>query len=124
MFEREIERGATWLDEVSPGWEFKIDFAALEMRQACQCILGQVFKNEEVWVDYIEYAPVTAGYDFGIVLGTGDEGMDSYDRHRWAVNHGFNVDNGLTAYGECGFAQLEKEWTEFVKDRIDEGVVL
>jgi len=40
-----VEAGASFLDEVHPGWDEKIDLAHLDMSHSYRCILGQLYKH-------------------------------------------------------------------------------
>jgi len=44
-----VAAGAAWLDERKPGWERKIDLAALQIKLPCRCVLGQVFAGGREW---------------------------------------------------------------------------
>jgi len=38
-----VEAGASFLDEVHPGWDKEINLAELNMKSSTRCILGQVY---------------------------------------------------------------------------------
>ena len=39
---KHVTDGASWLDEVSPGWERKIDVSILDISDCTACVCGQV----------------------------------------------------------------------------------
>jgi len=43
-----VQRGATWLDEVAPGWHDRIKLGSLDLRSSTLCVAGQGLP-EELW---------------------------------------------------------------------------
>lgn len=105
MFEEEIREGSAWLDIEKPGWAMEIDVASLDLNSCSQCVLGQLFG------DY-----------FTIV--------QNRDDHLWAVNHGFLVSNercnGIVYMPDekDPWRILRDEWIDFIKERLDAGIVI
>jgi len=48
--QEQVRNAAETLDEVNPGWEEKINFDTLDMKDWTSCVLAQVFSDK----DYIE----------------------------------------------------------------------
>lgn len=47
IYER-VERGAAFLDEKRPGWWREIDLSLLDIRSACNCVIGQLHNGRYV----------------------------------------------------------------------------
>lgn len=82
----EVNRGAAYLDEVSPGWYLNIDLDNLGMAHLKMCILGQTFghfhnapKFSEV---QINPSPMP-DLDWGVARMP--------KRYGWADDHGFHI---------------------------------
>lgn len=46
--QEDVVRGALWMDEVDPGWAFRIDVLRLKMNSCSDCILGQRTPRENL----------------------------------------------------------------------------
>lgn len=99
MFETEIRRGATLLDEKRPGWREKVDPDVLDLDSGGLCVLGQAYGQ----------------YDIGHheLTGDPDPGLASLVRHGWAEQHGFWRSFSLTYDAQT--AKLEDEWKAYLR---------
>lgn len=65
MYESEVAKGATWLDQVKPGWEWKIDLVKLSLNDFDTCVLGQIegpVAAKDAWVNARDFS---AQHGFG-----------------------------------------------------------
>ena len=99
MYEDRIERGASILDEVNPGWELEIDPATLDLQNACNCVLGQLYETFYRGLDHTGLI-IDSSIDCGFYLRV--YGPDLSDSYRTLTN----------------------EWITFIKKRLDEGISL
>lgn len=104
MFEEEIARGAEWLDEVKPGWELKIDLGNFSITSACNCVLGQLFGDYDDGVEY--HTRLAPRY-----------------KAQWPGSCGFVVSDYRSERYQA-WKQLNDEWVDFIKARLDAGVQL
>lgn len=97
-----VARGAALLDEERAGWWRTIDLDALDLNNACGCVLGQVFADHAA-------DPHESGYDWALAnLGEGD----------WVRGFGFLVPAGLTPAEEAAaFAALTEAWRSLIEER-------
>jgi hypothetical protein len=91
------EYGAAWLDEHDPGWADRVIVERLDIRQPCNCILGQLYSTNG-----------KSGYS------------RLFDRHgeEFMFRLGFDVDeetDAVDVYTE--FYRLNAEWSRLVVDR-------
>ncbi|SRR6266550_7745742 len=97
MYEAEIQAGAEFLDEETPGWELRIDPSSLDLNSQCYCVLGQLYG------------------DFWGFVST-----------RWSsVGEWHNTHQlGFLGEGQTDpeFKILTQEWITFIKQRLNEGV--
>lgn len=93
-----VKKGAEWLDENHPGWEFRIDLGDLQMSNCERCIVGQAVGD---------YWTVMAEQTGSWMLENGE---------MWAIEYGFDVP-GIG--NRAGYRQLEEEWTRVVKERVN-----
>lgn len=49
--QQRVERGAKWLDEVSPQWITMIDLTRLDLGNSRCCVLGQVYGDYDAGLD-------------------------------------------------------------------------
>jgi hypothetical protein len=92
-----VARGDALLDEHKPGWAERIDLGRLDVSDAYDCVLGQVF-------------PPAGGYADGYytALDDPDLGLFCYDRAR---SHGFA---GASAQDD---RLLDAEWARVITGR-------
>ena len=94
-------RGAEFLDERRPGWAKEIDRERLNMRSACNCVLGQLYGYYNVGLS--AFWPQT-----------------NWPRINANASHlGFNTTNdaGTKAQG-VHYATLRKAWLELIEERL------
>jgi hypothetical protein len=116
-----VERGATWLDSVAPGWRTAVQPGTygeglnrygFDMFNADRCVLAQVADRFR-WND----GPVfengyMAGLDkahqgWGSLDFDDDDAVESYrDRRQWSIDHGFS----LYEYSSDDYATLSDLW--------------
>lgn len=79
-----VAKGTALLDDKVPGWYAKIDVRRLQLDDNCRCIIGQLFPERRVGMNYE-----------GIVHGF-SRGAESLLGERYAVEkqieHGFELD--------------------------------
>jgi hypothetical protein len=65
MFEKQVKAGATFLDNLSPGWENKIDCKDLNMDFYDSCVLGRVMGRDysDKFVSLQNEAAIALGFD-------------------------------------------------------------
>lgn len=98
------ERGAAWLDGVSPGWELRVDLDLLAMEKCSRCIIGQVLGS---WEGFFEELPILQR-DLGFI-----------------ENCGFDVDDTFPSDTDyVSYAKLGEAWTALIKERLDAGIAL
>lgn len=94
LISKEVLRGAAYLDERRPGWEFEINLRRLDIASHCSCVLGQLYGS------YVRGVQNCASRGlFGL-------------NPLWAVRHGF-----LSLNGASGFESLTKQWTSLISQR-------
>jgi len=148
IFKDEIETGAKLLDEYMPGWELSIDVGKLNLESCQTCVLGQCFLAEfnmenqlfgqgepRRWYSSpymlglrvldVESASQDVGFNLPTwveELNKGDSCGDSdccgpvgplYDLHL------HNNESFVNFMWEI----LTDEWGQFIKDRLDKGVI-
>lgn len=111
-----VAAGAQYLDQTQPGWEHKIDLAALDMESGCSCIIGQTMQDlaREAGA-FTSGGPIDA-YDWWIRTCGGDN----------EVALGLNLDYDTFANPDeqdASWADLEHEWTALIKNRFDTGTL-
>lgn len=94
-------RGAKLLDEKRPGWAGEIDLGELEMDNAAQCVLGQVYNS----------------YGMGLNAVLPDIKIDQVAQIEF---YGFAVDmvNKKIAMVDKAFARLNRQWRQEVGFRV------
>ncbi len=97
MFVR-VNRGATHLDEVNPGWAWDIRPNYLIMSSPCNCILGQLYGL----------------FSDGLAELFGSDGEKDY---AWR-GHGFSLDHGNEAET---WDMLEECWMNEISERTHKG---
>lgn len=112
MFEDNIARGVALLDRVQPDWLSLIQLHELNLRSACDCVLGQVERRRPGGPR--TFATVNYGYDvFKERMGWND--LD-------ALRHGFAL---LHAHDDA-WDTLTQEWRDTIhalrRERGDVGV--
>lgn len=105
--EQYVARGAAWLDENRPGWEFKIDLGELNLMLPDCCVLGQVDGN--FWDSLRRQAEFNRDTPF-------------FDETGWAASHGFFIRDGNETRRISEYNQLTDAWRTLIKDRFDRGV--
>lgn len=108
--EQRVARGAAWLDENRPGWEFKIDLGELNLMLPNCCVLGQVDGN--FWDSLRRQAEFNRNTPF-------------FDEMSWAASHGFFIRDELGEIRSSRISeynQLTDAWRTLIKDRFDRGV--
>jgi len=122
MYEKEVARGAAWLDEhVGPHWPLLINPEELKMGECSSCVIGQTFgiqaelERQGMWVDF------GGGVSFKLyrqaVRGIQDD-----------AEYGFNLgeehdDECFDIEEDCEHWQaLRDPWIAEAKRRLDEGV--
>jgi len=107
--EARVARGAEWLDEQEPGWERRIDLAALDLEDGCRCVLGHVFNDAAI------VASVTADY-----IGGYQWALRHFEKPwAWARGHGFLWKSGALSDIDA----LDEAWISLVKTRFDTGAL-
>jgi len=124
--ERRVLAGARKLDSELPGWERKIDLSQLELRDCQLCVLGQLFNTKA------EESGYASGYTYGldtlmIELAASDEenefGAITCESEQLAFESmGYNLENGYIMNSE-EYDLLNEKWTQFIKDRFDNGLL-
>lgn len=104
-----VARGAAWLDEVAPGWERKLDFGKMEMRECSRCVLGQVFSDMVGQLLPGSKHVALDGFDVATCL------PESAGRHFASL--GFDLMTPVPTEWE----ELHAAWQTLVKDRFDRG---
>jgi hypothetical protein len=90
-----VARGAELLDGKLPGWDDRVDLAALDLESCTMCVLGQLFA-----LAARERSPDSTGYYTGLTaLGIG------------ALAYGFTAAEGET------WAELTAEWRRLITAR-------
>ena len=102
-----VARGTALLDERMPGWDKRIDLAALNISSACGCILGQLAEDKAggYWPDIASQFGVTpwgSDADYGFNAAKADE-EDSEDE--------------ADAFESDDYAGLESEWRALITER-------
>lgn len=100
MFKKQIEAGASLLDEKVPGWESKIDLEELDLSDTYFCVIGQLFPHTR----YVK-----------VICEVFWSDLDQ-DTSQLSINHGFALD----VFSE--YPALTKEWKQFIQERRDEPV--
>lgn len=77
--EQRVAAGVAWLDENRPAWEETIDLDRLNLRDACLCVLGQVYGGFWKVVEGGRFAEDEADA-FDIAAGMGFAGYDDERR--------------------------------------------
>jgi hypothetical protein len=68
-----VAKGAALLDDKQPGWAHQIDLTVLHLSSGEECVLGQLFFQEETtiprwsWLQYDNREAAVAAYDTGAV---------------------------------------------------------
>lgn len=108
-----VARGAELLDEHRPGWFLDVEVGKLDLNDCLSCVLGQVFKNEQVPMrNYPDQ--LVSNYDAGVELLV-PEGQESF-------YYGFNLEyrlvrpDGVGEFSEA-WEELYDLWVEQIKDR-------
>lgn len=114
-----VQAGVDWLDINAPGWVDKVEVISFNIRNTCQCVLGQVFASKVNESQGI--------YDgFGYVT-TGREKVLSWEE---SENLGFDQpEPPMKAYmtdedweqfdiqNEQNWVDLQKEWERVITER-------
>jgi hypothetical protein len=101
MYEKQVAKGAAWLDQAYPEWEDRIDLGQLDMGNTCSCILGQLL------------APARLGYR--IVRGWMVPAMGEDATQKWLEGHGFTLPG--TPVSSALWGPLEETWVSLLKER-------
>ena len=116
MFEKEIARGAELLDRHRPGWMLELDLANLDMSSCQACVVGQIMGD---YTDGLEKMigphEVLYGEEYGFDLPV--------RAHEFVYVFGSDLEAQEIARTVM-YQKLEREWTHFIKDRLDKGVDL
>jgi hypothetical protein len=94
-----VARGTALLDERMPGWDKRIDLAALNISSACGCILGQLHGSFREGL--FEYADT--------LLPDGLSAADHCYGFVWAARPGEDANEEVAA--------LTAEWKRVIADR-------
>ena len=105
MFKEQIDKGKEVLDSFygTKSWVLELDLGDLDLKSGCNCVLGQL----------------NGDYDHMLFE------LDMVEED--AVEHGFCIDyrDAATVTSKTDlWAQLTKEWTAAIKDRLNEGIDL
>lgn len=92
-----VRLGIAWLDEGHPNWRDEINLAHLDMSDADQCILGQVFYAEAQRWD-----PYRGGFTYVLESGNFTDAAGSSLTTAWAIRHGFEAED--EPYADLGLA--------------------
>lgn len=104
-----VSNGAEWLDNTVPGWEDRMTLPEFNIRNACKCVCGQVFKE-----DAAEHrAQSYNGFDYACDLYDGEY---PWAQMSWAIYHGFDSPCDPDGVG-IEYAALQDEWTAVIKER-------
>jgi hypothetical protein len=95
VISKEVKRGAAFLDEKRPGWEFEINTRRLDIASHCSCLLGQLYGS---YVRGVKSCAPNGLFGFNPI---------------WAVRHGFLALNGAE-----GFRSLSHQWTLLITQRL------
>lgn len=102
-----VERGVEFLDEKVPGWFNLIDTEKLDIRNSCNCVLGQLYLREHPRIRN-ESSKTDAFYRKAVELGLGEE---RYKLDWSAVRaHGF-------AFGRGKVSNLNAAWSRVITKR-------
>lgn len=108
--EQRVTNGVEWLDSTVPGWEDRITLPAFNIRNACTCVCGQIFKEEAA--DSLRESRTSSYNGFYYACDTYDDFQ--WDHMSWAMYHGFDAD-GVGA----DYSALQSEWESVIKERQD-----
>lgn len=97
-----VALGAAYLDEHEPGWERRVDLAALDIQHGCRCILGQVVPRPRT----------NAGGYFHYLREHGLSDM-------WAAARGFT----FLDWEPKDWDALEGAWISLIKERFASGLL-
>jgi hypothetical protein len=104
-YQQDVAKGAAWLDENRPGWEFKLDLAELNLSSAQTCVLGQIDGN--FWESLSK------------MHRDGDDGAQF--EISWAAERGFFVITDEMDEATRAYNQLTDAWRDLIKHRFDTG---
>lgn len=110
IVEQRVARGMAWLDANVVGWERSIDLATLDMRDGCNCVLGQTLRDlakaDEPW------------------HWRGRE-VDAYGwaRRKWVWLDVFGFGFSQVDPLPLAWNELEEAWRVAIKRRFDTGVL-
>lgn len=93
VFTKEIEAGAKLLGEKLPSWVEVVDLEKLDLRDTCNCVVGQVFPDRS----YLGALEDLIGY-----------GED--DPYR-------SDDFGFSVYNSKDYPKLTEEWKTYIMER-------
>lgn len=91
------EETGDWRDEEAGDWRDRIDVDTLDVREACGCILGQVFR------DVADEAGEESGYIYARDAFT----PDGDDPIQWSRDHGFGG-----GYDDVNMDELQEAWVD------------
>lgn len=97
-----ISRGRDMLDTYMPNWATKINLDTFDISDCGNCIVGQLFPNDD---SYFERSVLAMWEAFDIEP---DEG----DAYGWATEHGFDVCHELSE------EMLQESWILAIKLRL------
>jgi hypothetical protein len=92
-----VARGVALLDQAAPGWANKIDLGFLNLEDACNCVLGQVYNTGRAY---------PTGFDIGLEQ-LHAEGLGWY--------YGFDISEDQS--DPVTYAVLDQEWVRIIKER-------
>lgn len=100
-----VQRGATWLDQIIPGWREKIDLKNLNIDSGYYCVLGQLGRN----LDWLEGYRNTYQIFLKKYLRLERWNQDDQQLRKWVIDHGFLPDPKLDDVDE-----LNKCWERII----------
>lgn len=114
---RRVSNGVRWLDKNVPGWEDRITLPVFDIKHACNCVCGQIFKEDaaenrpENWENYSGFDYACDHYEVGAI--------PEWRVVSWAVHHGFDSDGAPGDGLISDYAELQAEWVRVIKKRQD-----
>lgn len=98
-----VDAGAAWLDANYPDWLEKVTINELNLKSACDCVLGQLFYTEAEVHGTMTYSAVTGRIrPAGYLWAVSEENVLDYES---SVSYGFDTVNN-----DREFAELQRLW--------------
>lgn len=91
MYEKEVSKGAAWLDQVEPGWHKRVNIKELDLSICKDCCLGQIL-----------------GVNASYALNGDDD---------FAIQRGFNIQNKLFQDDKKHYRLLNSAWIQEILRR-------